>query len=269
MAIIDKKGFKHGRVGAETYYVRNGKQVVRTAKNEMSYGEKKNAPFTKKQFVEQQRHGHNSRLWKVLKTAWLDVNEKAYFEGGYTAFNQFIALNRHLPNVFLTKYMDNATLLLPGTMVSDGPLPSFNYEFGEVNGVPALLTDLAEAERAKGKLLLYVLRQEVDKLGIPEVSAKVMELNNETKEANIDTKGVNIETVDGCIALTGDLFADEMAGFGLVHIVDGHVSPQHILTRCTYYERFTGDEVMKEAAKSYGTVKDLVGGDWKCTPRKK
>ena len=268
MATIDKKGFKHGRVGAETYYVRNGKQVVRAAKNEMSYGEKKNAPFTKKQFVKQQRHRHNSCLWNVLKTANNAANEKAYFEGGYTAFNQFIALNRESPDVFLTKYMDNASLLLPGIVVSDGPLPAFNYELGEVNGVPALLTDLAEAEGAKGKLLLYVLRQEVDKFGIPEVSAKVIELNNEIKEANIDRKGVNIETVNGRIALTGDLFADEMAGFGLVHIVDGHVSPQRILTRCTYYVRFTGDEVMKEAAKSYGTVKDLGGGDWRCTPRK-
>jgi len=273
MATIDEKGFRHGRVGGETYYVKNGVQIVRPAKNTMKYGEKKkgNAPFTKKKFVEQQRHGNNSRLWKVMKTALGEVNnETTYFEGGYTAFNQFIKFNHQLPAVFLSKTQDSfgACLLLPGIAISDGTLPAFNYELGEVNGVPALLTDLAEDEAHEGKLLLYVLRQEVKRNDTPKVSAKVTELNFETKEVNINKKRVNIETIDGCITLTGDLFADEMAGFGLVHIVDDHVSSQHIVTRCTYYERFTGEEVMKETAKSYGRVEDY-GGDWKCYPKKK
>lgn len=54
------------------------------------------------------------------------------------------------------------------------------------------------------------------------------------------------------MALTGDHFANPMMGFGVVRIADGHVSSQRVVTRCTYYERFTTEEAMQAAAKSYG-----------------
>ena len=44
--------------------------------------------------------------------------------------------------------------------------------------------------------------------------------------------------------------------FGLVHVIDGHASTQRVVTRCTYYERYTTEEALQAAAKSY---KGLTG----------
>ena len=60
----------------------------------------------------------------------------------------------------------------------------------------------------------------------------------------------------GTLALIGDLFADPMFGFALVRILDGHVSSQRVVTRCTYFERYTTEEALQAAAKSY---KGLTG----------
>lgn len=57
---------------------------------------------------------------------------------------------------------------------------------------------------------------------------------------------------DGCLALIGAQFADPMLGFGLVHVKDGHASHQRVVTNCTYYERYTTEEALQAAAKSYG-----------------
>ena len=47
-----------------------------------------------------------------------------------------------------------------------------------------------------------------------------------------------------------------MLGFGLVRVIDGHASSQRVVTRCTYYERYTTEEALQLAAKSY---KGLTG----------
>ena len=56
----------------------------------------------------------------------------------------------------------------------------------------------------------------------------------------------------GTLALVGPRFADPMLGFGIVRLKNGHASPQHVVTRCTYYERYTTEEALQAAAKSYG-----------------
>jgi hypothetical protein len=49
-----------------------------------------------------------------------------------------------------------------------------------------------------------------------------------------------------------------MLGFALVRLKDGHASRQHVVTRCNYYERYTTEEALQAAAKSY---KGLTGED--------
>lgn len=46
-------------------------------------------------------------------------------------------------------------------VVSDGPLPPINYQLGEVDGQPALLTDLTPKDIREGEFLLYILKQRV------------------------------------------------------------------------------------------------------------
>ena len=38
--------------------------------------------------------------------------------------------------------MDNTSFLMPGIPVSDGMLPEIKEKLGEVDGIPALITDL-------------------------------------------------------------------------------------------------------------------------------
>ena len=64
--------------------------------------------------------------------------------------------------------------------------------------------------------------------------------------------------VDGCYALKGKEFANPMRGWALVLVNGERCSPQTIVTRCTYYQRFTTDEALQVAAKSYkGLTKDV------------
>ena len=58
--------------------------------------------------------------------------------------------------------------------------------------------------------------------------------------------------VDGTLALVGEGFADTMTGWALVHVRGQQWSSQTAVTHCTYYEQFTTEEALQEAARSYG-----------------
>ena len=70
----------------------------------------------------------------------------------------------------------------------------------------------------------------------------------EVEEVDLGKAATNAE---GCVVLTDERFADTMKGFALVHVINGHASHQRIVTNCTYYERFTTEEALQAAAKSY------------------
>lgn len=241
----------YGKCGDDSYFVQNGKQMKRKAHN------KPNKRKSKAQFKRMMQFQTKVQLWTVMRQM-----EELFFEGGQTsAHRQFIAANNTLKGVYLPKYMiDNRTALLqPGIVVSDGPLPSFDYQLGELDGQPALLTTLAEADAHEGRLLLYVFHQE-EKRGIPFVKAKVTDLSQPTDE-------VNLTTLDGSLALTGKQFGDPMNGFALVHIVKGHTSRQSLVTSCTQYEQYTTEEALLASANSYGKVINQ-GFEWVVTIRK-
>lgn len=166
----------------------------------------------------------------------------------------------------------NNALLLPDMVLSDGPLPPVSYQLGEVDGQPALLTDLTpkdvrnlsapdDAVNGKGtSLLLYILKQRVIPLHVDtdlfQLSIKVEALTAEAFTTVPSTLLSPYKSAKGTLALTEDRFADPMLGFGIVRIKDGHASRQHVITRCTYYEQYTTEEALQAAAKSY---KGLTG----------
>lgn len=122
----------------------------------------------------------------------------------------------------------------------------------------------------KGEYLLYVLRQEVMHWQNGEEYAQVhISVIPIMPDQDIEilhfgiVRLINVPTLlspyiskYGSLALVGDQFADPMFGFALVRIQDNHVSSQRIVTRCTYYERYTTEEALQAAAKSY---KGLTG----------
>lgn len=224
-----------GKLGEVTVYKRNGKTFVR--QRHISQPRR----LSRKQLAQREQLAHNNAVWRVLRDA-----EALYFEGGAGPYYRFMSVNRYAPIVYLTKHQLSSgdTLLLPETVMSDGPLSPMAYQLGEHNGTPALLTDLPLEEVKKGKLLLYALTQNVKQFFDGREQAR---MKLEVKEVDLS----KTEVSDGCLVLTDKSFADPMKGFALVRVVDGHASHQRVVTNCTYYKRFTTEEALLAAAKSY------------------
>lgn len=213
--------------------------------------------LSRRQLAMRERQSHNNVLWRALKET-----KQVYIEGGKDAYHRFMALNTECPIPYIPKLQCHSgnALLLPNMVLSEGPVKTINYQFDEVDGRPALLTDLTKTEAKKGTLLLYVLQQQIHSYnGWPDdfrLKIKVETITPDMFTVVPSTLLTLRQSTNGCLALVDDRFADPMLGFGLVHIINGHVSTQHVITRCTYYERYTTEEALQAAAKSY---KGLTG----------
>ena len=221
---------KKMRIAGITFYLRNGQVVGRAS----STHEKRSN--TLPQFIQRQKMRHTTALWKMLRYCNVMFTERR------TAYQNFASLANQLPAVFVTKrQMDQSSFLMPGIPMSDGILPMVKQELGEVNGVPALLTDLKVENRSEhAKLRLYTAMQTLE-YEMPRVRFTMREVS-----------WWDMAVVDGCLALVGEEFADEMKGWALVKVVDDRCSPQTIVTRCTLYQRYTTEEALERAADSYG-----------------
>lgn len=226
-----------GQLGGMTFYQKNGKTFTRPKHIHQPRS------LSRSQLAQREKQSHNNNLWAVLKNA-----EELHFEGGTGPYYRFMSVNRFSPTIYLTKQQlrNNFTLLLPETVVSDGPLPPIEYHLGDLGGTPALLTNLSAKEAKKGMLLLYTLHQRILVYQDEEYNMPWMEI--EVEEVDLSKAATNAE---GCVVLTDERFADTMKGFALVRVIDGHASHQRIVTHCTYYERFTTEEALQAAAKSY------------------
>lgn len=213
-----------------TIYYRNGDFVVRPAHSE----EKRSN--TNKQFVQRQRMRHSIALWKALKPC------QPLFTNGKTNYNGFITLANRLPVVFVPKFWDDcAALLMPDIPVSEGTLLPIKQQIGMVDGTPALTTNLKATEWGQPERWMLYTAEQLEGDTIPMVRFKV-------REVSLD----EFTEVDGCLALVDNEFSDEMKGWALVRMDGDRCSSQGIVTRCTYYERFTTEEAMQKAAESYG-----------------
>ena len=254
--------YVEGHLADMTVYKRGGKTFMRPTHIHQP------RRLSRKQLALREQIAHNNILWRRLK-----ATHHTCFEGGVDAYRRFMSINTLSPIVYLTKNQlsNNFSLLLPNMAVSDGPRTPVSYQLGEVDGQPALLTDLTSKDIRKGEYLLYVLHQKVVHWqygeDLPQVQISVVPVtpDQDIEIPHIGTVHlVNVPSTllspyiskDGTLALVGDLFADPMFGFALVRIQDGHVSSQRVVTSCTYYERYTTEEALQAAAKSY---KGLTG----------
>lgn len=139
---------------------------------------------------------------------------------------------------------------------------------GRLDDQPAMLTDLTKEEAQKSTLLLYVLHQKVlahqDWPDQFYLSIKVEALTTSDFTVVPSTLLTPYQSKSGTLAFVGPRFADPMLGFGIVRLKDSHASRQHVVTRCTYYERYTTEEALQAAAKSYG---GLTGEDTFLNPK--
>lgn len=218
-----------------TKYLRNGTVVTRVSTSE---GRRSNSL---RQFIQRQRMRHSIALWKEL-SRWSPI-----FTEGKTAYHRFLSLCNQLPVVYLPK--DNASavssLLMPGIPVSEGSLLPVQQQLGEVDGTPALITDRkADEVRPFEVFLLYMAEQQFFRKDCPKVIFKMREVKRD-----------EFTLVDGCLALLDNDFDNEMKGWALVRVMGKNCSTQSIVTRCKYYEQFTTQKALEEAAKSYGGLK--------------
>lgn len=225
-----------------TLYERGGRIVLRPSK---SHQPKRRYRAV---FIAQQQQKHSSRLWTPLKWAGEPLFDKAP-----TAYARFRSLMHRTPVVFTPKSgpMSCATFLLPGMPVSDGVLPVVEQRLGEVEGTAALLVEPTSLEPRSGdRLLLYTVRQRIH-LGTPRVEI-----------ARREVDAMEWVAVGEQVALVDEAFADPMAGWALVHVRGPKCSSQGVVTRCTYYQQFTTEEALLNAAESYGglTSPDGRGG---------
>ncbi len=215
-----------------TFYLRDGQMIARSAS---SLQPKRR---TRAQFVARQQLAHGCRLWSLLKWAG-----EPMFGKTPTAYARFRTLMRRTPVVFTPRRgsMAEAVLLLPGMPVSDGVLPVVEQWLGEADGTAALLTSLTAADIRRGDILrLYTLNQTLDgRRPMVRISAADLHVND-------------FRLVDDHLALVDEGFADEMAGWALVHIRGEKCSSQQVVTRCSYYQQFTTEEALLAAAESYG-----------------
>ncbi len=236
------------RVGGTTFYKRNG-QVIGRVSNSV---EKRSNTLS--QFRQRQKMRHTTMLWKMLRYCDVMFTQRA------TAYQNFASLANRLPVVYVERLrMDQASFLMPGIPVSDGVLPAIQLKLGEVNGMPALLTDIEAGERhpvvtSAGvgeqivvirsnheKLWLYTAEQSLDGGVMPRVRFS-------RREVSWD----DMTPVEGRLALMGEEFADGMKGWALVRVIGDRCSPQTIVTNCTLYQQYTTEEALQTAAKSYG-----------------
>jgi hypothetical protein len=226
---------KRVRVAGMTFYLRKGQVVGRAS----SMHEKRSNTLA--QFIQRQKMRHTTALWKMLRFCDVMFTERR------TAYQNFASLANQLPAVYVTKrLMDQSSFLMPGIPVSDGILPTVKLELGEVNGTPALLTDLKVSDRSHHvKLRLYTAVQNLEN-EIPRVRFSMREVS-----------WLDMTVVDGNLALVGDEFTDEMKGWALVKVIDDRCSPQTIVTRCTLYQQYSTEEALQTAAKSYGGLTDF------------
>ena len=217
-----------------TFYMRNGQVVAR-----VSHSDEKRS-CTMPQFVQRMRMRHTIALWQMLGGC------NPMFTARKTPYLGFASLANRLPAVFVPKNgpLSDASLLMPEIPVSDGTLPTVKQWLGEYNGTPALFTELKASDMGRGRIMrLYSAKQNTE--GSPRVRFDVRDVRpNEF-----------VSTPEG-LALVGEEFADEMKGWALVRVEGEQCSSQALLTRCTYYQRFTTDEALRAAAHSYGGLTD-------------
>ena len=223
---------KRMRLAGMTFYLRNGQVVGRAS----STHEKRSN--TLPQFIQRQKMRHTTALWKMLRFCDVMFTERR------TAYQNFASLANQLPAVYVLDdgMMNQSSFLMPGIPMSDGILPVVKQELGDVNGMPALLTDLKVEERSEHVTLrLYTAVQTIENEVLPRVRFTMREVS-----------WWDMTVVDGHLALVGEEFADEMKGWALVKVIDGRCSPQAIVTRCTLYQQYTTEDALERASDSYG-----------------
>ena len=257
------------RLGGKTY----ARVSTRTAPNRQSL----------KQFINREKMRHSIALWHCFYSSDKPLMETS---GSLTAYNAFLRANSALPTVYLTKQQarQGAALLMPGMVVSEGRLPSVEYDFAvlptdERVVLTNLLTGIEEETTQEltigcnddlrqllcsssrnpqlmqgDKVRFYRFEQRMQG-DCPTVRVNCCELalDNDPRQKPA-LRGWQFYSHEGRLAIGGA--DDENTGWAVVLFGEKEQSSstQQVLTTCRLYEQYTTDEALTQAAESYGNV---------------
>ena len=225
-----------------TFYTRHGQTVVRSAHSVQPERRSRG------QFDQRMRMRHTIALWHIFR-----VSEPLFGEG-VAAYRRFASAANRLTPVYVpcNGPLESATFLLPGIPVSAGQTVSIKEWFGKVDGEDVLLTNLRPADLDRHEeLRLCCLRQSLEGAA-PQIVVSWRTLSLPDGNESHTGGEPHLRVVDGKVAVFGGALADPMFGWALVRVDGDRCSTQAAVTRCTYYERFTTEKAMNDAAASYG-----------------
>ena len=235
------------------------------------------------QFKTREKMRHSIALWKSFYSPYKPLMTTS---DGTIAYNAFLRANSVLPTVYFTKQQarQGAALLMPGMVVSEGRLPAVEYDFASLpsgervvvtnllTGIDAEVTqplviasdadlyNLLGSTRRNPQLMpgdrvrFYRFEQQL-KGDCPTVKIACCEmvLDNDPRH-NPALRGWQFYSHEGRLALGGA--DDENTGWAVVLFgeKEQNASTQKVLTNCRLYEQYTTDEVLQQAAESYGNV---------------
>lgn len=113
-----------GRIGENTWYIRDGEQIVRQRLNNSNYGE--GARRTEPQQERRAKWGNLVNFFKVIAEF-----ERSAYEGkarGVTDYNMFMKMNANTTPIYLTRQQCEAGVSIPAPyVISKGKLPPIGY----------------------------------------------------------------------------------------------------------------------------------------------
>ena len=269
----------HGRIRGMgvTFYQRGGRTYARIGTRSTSNKQ------TLGQFKVRERMRHNIALWKSFYTPYVPLMVTSETK---TAYNAFLRANSALPTVYFTKQQarQGAALLMPGMVVSEGRLPTVEYDFavlesGERVVLTNLLTGIEEGETQEltigcnddlrqllcssnrnpqlmhgDKVRFYRFEQRIqDDCPTVKISCCELALDNDPRQ-NPALRNWRFYSHEGRLAIGGA--DDENTGWAVVLFGEKEqsASTQRVVTTCRLYEQYTTDEALAQAAESYGNV---------------
>ena len=268
-----------GRIAGQgiTLYRRRGKVYARISTREVSNRQ------TMNQFKTREKMRHSIALWKSFYTPYKPLMTTS---DRTIAYNAFLRANSALPTVYLTKQQarQEAALLIPGMVVSEGRLPVVEYDFAVLPGgervvmtnlqtgidadetQPLTITSNADLDSLLGssnrnpqlmpgdRVRFYRFEQRMQG-DCPTVKVDCCELalDNDPRQ-NPASRGWQFYTHEGRLAIGGA--DDENMGWAVVLYGEKEqsASTQQVVTTCQLYQQYTTDEALVIAAESYGNV---------------
>ena len=265
---IQGKGVTFYRRGGKTY----ARVSTRTAPNRQSV----------KQFINREKMRHSIALWHCFYSSDKPLMETS---GSLTAYNAFLRANSALPTVYFTKQQarQGAALLMQGMVVSEGRLPTVEYDFavlesGERVMLTNLLTGIDESETQEltigcnddlrqllcsssnpqlmpGDIVRFYRFEQRMQDDCPTVKITCCELalDNDPRQ-NPALRNWRFLSHKGRLAIGGA--DDENTGWAVVLFGEKEqsASTQRVVTTCRIFEQYTTDEALANAAESYGNI---------------